>query len=97
MNFFSFTREDSYQIIQDAFNKTICQKIKDENGNDTSRYKYKDLKGILSFTVDKSEFIKQAEGKKINLSNLSITNLEKLASIFLGVVRQSLQEWRRRK
>lgn len=97
MNFFSFTREDSYQIIQDAFNKTICQKIKDKNGNDTSRYKYKDLKGILSFTVDKSEFIKQAEGKKINLSNLSITNLEKLASIFLGVVRQSLQEWRRRK
>ncbi len=97
MNFFSFTREDSYQIIQNAFNKTICQKIKDENGNDTSRYKYKDLKGILSFTVDKSEFIKQAEGKKVSLSNLSTANLEKLASIFLGVVRHSLQEWRRRK
>lgn len=97
MNFFSFTREDSYQIIQNAFNKTICQKIKDENGNDTSRYKYKDLKGILSFTVDKSEFIKQAEGQKVNLSNLSFTNLEKLASIFLGVVRQSLEKFRQRK
>ena len=24
MNFFSFTREDSYKIIQDAFDKTIC-------------------------------------------------------------------------
>lgn len=24
MNFFSFTRQDSYKIIQDAFDKTIC-------------------------------------------------------------------------
>ena len=97
MNFFSFTREDSYKIIQDAFDKTICQKIKDENGLDTSRYKYKDLKRILSFTVDKSEFIRQAEGQRVSLSNLSLANLEKLASIFLGVVRQSLEKFRQRK
>ena len=96
MNFFSFTREDSYHIIQDAFDKTICQKIKDENGLDTSQYKYKDLKRILSFTVDKSEFMKQAEGQRINLSNLSLANLEKIASIFLGVVRQSLESFRRK-
>jgi len=51
----------------------------------------------LSFTVDKSEFIRQAEGQGVKLSNLSFANLEKMASIFLGVVRQSLEKFRQRK